>query len=932
MGLCFDDNGKYLGWSNLFDYTNELTLEASEKLPMPKHIYYNIIDNVDRAQQEYTNQIAKETSDDYKKVLEKRRDSLNKVINIDNYISRIENANTSQEKIEIYADLLNYLYRNSYNDGIKENVNITYTNPKGKKIYENLCKHENTKIPKTYSSDVSKNFISSHIQYTVQDLVNMTRAYSPIAMDIFRNASKFSDKGSDAEKLTLLDPACKITMQYQNMVGKNVIGIAANGEKASFMWHYYMNDIIKYGTPKDIKYAQFSFTTNRLVGRALNKLGLGEIQSNHVVNGLPDMNFNTLSPERKEIMESIFSSRITGNLYVDLMISQVLSAATDNAKELILAKVNAGSKLAKMYLFMITMGYNINDIVAFMTSPVATFVDTLTEENIWSHWKMNPEKAINLLIDGIYDENGEIKDKLINRYGTFKMLQIESLIKELKLDQHIGDVVADAKEFLNILEGANEFSNFGRFLGVNQGIKTSKIELQKFENFVKSIFSDRLKKTTDLSPEEIKTFQDFGELNVRKWFADENYRKQVSNLYNRIKKCINIFEIFQHIEQFDAIRRLYDATYSIDSEGVIKSKAFNNIIQKEISKNPYITEKYQTNVLREIDNSFINKFLMEQNYTIPIPDNCKLLNYYGSLYTTKNNSITLNSRANIASFKYLMENYLLPMLKQGRVIQLDNEGNAKETQYSELNSNRFIQSLKVGVDNSTSLIESDLDMNLISKSLISQKKYQIYSFALQQLGQIKITDKLTLADLFQLYNLITNKNKYGSRRMTTLFDKIVKSDSSALINNYYKFLGDLDFNGNIRLDYESNANDTPDTLIINVKDTLIQAAPFVKSVIGQKDPYVYSQNNGILTLYERGATGKYFPVKDYMPRLKGETDDEYQERLLNEKNYFVLGGQLSDLFEQKIKTIRELKDLDKIVSYLQDFVRQGILSIEKNCE
>ena len=57
--------------------------------------------------------------------------------------------------------------------------------------------------------------------------------------------------------------------------------------------------------------------------------------------------------------------------------------------------------------------------------------------------------------------------------------------------------------------------------------------------------------------------------------------------------------------------------------------------------------------------------------------------------------------------------------------------------------------------------------------------------------------------------------------MTTLFDKIVKSDSSALINNYYKFLGDLDFNGNIRLDYESNANDTPDTLIINVKDTLI---------------------------------------------------------------------------------------------------------------
>ena len=81
---------------------------------------------------------------------------------------------------------------------------------------------------------------------------------------------------------------------------------------------------------------------------------------------------------------------------------------------------------------------------------------------------------------------------------------------------------------------------------------------------------------------------------------------------------------------------------------------------------------------------------MEQNYTIPIPDNCKLLNSDASLYTTKNNSITLNSRANIASFKYLMENYLLPMLKQGRVIQLDNKGNIIEAQYPKLNSNRFI--------------------------------------------------------------------------------------------------------------------------------------------------------------------------------------------------------------------------------------------------
>jgi hypothetical protein len=35
MGYEFDENGKYIGWSDIFDYTSVDTLQASEKLPMP---------------------------------------------------------------------------------------------------------------------------------------------------------------------------------------------------------------------------------------------------------------------------------------------------------------------------------------------------------------------------------------------------------------------------------------------------------------------------------------------------------------------------------------------------------------------------------------------------------------------------------------------------------------------------------------------------------------------------------------------------------------------------------------------------------------------------------------------------------------------------------------------------------------------------------
>ena len=38
MGLCFDTNGKYIGWSNLFDYSDDKTLDDSEYLQINQKI------------------------------------------------------------------------------------------------------------------------------------------------------------------------------------------------------------------------------------------------------------------------------------------------------------------------------------------------------------------------------------------------------------------------------------------------------------------------------------------------------------------------------------------------------------------------------------------------------------------------------------------------------------------------------------------------------------------------------------------------------------------------------------------------------------------------------------------------------------------------------------------------------------------------------
>jgi hypothetical protein len=52
----------------------------------------------------------------------------------------------------------------------------------------------------------------------------------------------------------------------------------------------------------------------------------------------------------------------------------MISAATDNAKELILDRINANTDLSKMYMYLITLGFDVKDIVSFMTSPVINLI------------------------------------------------------------------------------------------------------------------------------------------------------------------------------------------------------------------------------------------------------------------------------------------------------------------------------------------------------------------------------------------------------------------------------------------------------------------------------------------------------------------------------------------------------------------------------
>lgn len=952
MGQCFDTNGKYIGWSNLFDYSTEETLQASEYLPMPQKIRHIVVNDPFQTRTDLTQKFQKASSDEEKALYENKLKQLDHIVNLDPWIDKILNIENKvkkilniedktekirkyseliAEKIHKYAELITYINQKAYQDGKNKSVNISYSDPRGKEIVYNLNKHEFTQIPPSLSQDVSKNFISSHIQNTVQDLVNMTRAYSPIEMEDFRDASNYSSKGSEATKLTLLSPATKFLMQYSNMTGKNVIGIAANGEKASFMWHYYLNDLIRRASKAKREFGHFQFSTNRIIGRSK-----GEIKS-QTINGLPDLNMEGVDAA----IQNEFNLRITGNLYVDLMISQVLSAATDNAKELILAKVNAGSKLAKMYLFLITVGMDINDIVSFMTSPVASFIDSITEQDIFNGNDIDINTAI-LFARGEFLSNGQINPKYLNNYGALKMEQIKYAYEKFGLNNESNrkSILEDCKEFENVLEGADEFSNFGGLLGLNQGLPTSKIDLQKLISKIQRYYQSRIDKAVksgNISSDEAKELKDQGPIDVRKWLVDSKYRDLVAKNYNKIKKCINIFDAFNTIKQFNAIGQILSGVIDIDSNLSFKSKAFNSVITEAKNHYPFISETFQKNMMQGIDKAIISNFIYSQNISIPIQKNMQFLLPDGSYDTFKEDGrLYLDNRSSVASFKLIFENVIIPKLKQGIVIDFDKDGNVVEKQRTDLINNPFLNGLLRSNDKKTPVYKAALNMLTIENSTESQRKYHLYTQGLQLLSNYYMGN-YSLADLFALYNLIINRNQYGASRLTTLFDSFVHSNSSLhLLSRYLKQLGDIDFYGVPHLDTDQNfdSNKYPQrTPIINLsyKDIMISAAPNVRSTKGQTDPYVIQMTENGPVIMERSGR-QYNVVQTLLKKGTSEDQDHYLERVNNYRSYFVLGGEFSDLLQMQLNTISELKDNDNIISYINNFIRDGLLTVSKVCK
>lgn len=508
MGQSFTDDGQYIGWSNLFSFKNFETLSASKTLPVPRGYVLKGADEKYDISSELTDVIAAQKAED-------------KASEIRAYAKLITKIDAQQGKY----------WHNM--EGVDS----------ARKILKKVQKHELYKIPYYLKEQAYKNVASANIFNNVHNIRNRDQAYSPITMRNLQDAAAHSPKGEKSKSLNMANPLTKYIMQNQNLVGKDVIGIAANGEKDWFNLTYYYHNLLRTGDDSDLFFLKMSHDYNRIQGRAQGHpvpTTIKHIPDLWNADGVVDKKAlnSRLATKLKELFytEEEFAHTDVNDKYVDQLISQLLSAATDNAKELILAKINAGTNLAKYHLHLIMMGFSLDDIMSFMTSPVVELVDKYSRSDLYGKRIATVNSALKLI-------QGQLKlsQYLIKPNNKMSYEERQAALEaEMEAVQAQAEIIQEAREQgYNFTTQSTEYKWVTDKLveeetGVNM-YAASKVK--NFETFIQKYIQAHTTVITDESDDVLKLLSNYN-LPITDNFNTNQFFNFVNSIIEDIKGAI----------------------------------------------------------------------------------------------------------------------------------------------------------------------------------------------------------------------------------------------------------------------------------------------------------------------------------------------------------------------------------------------------------
>ena len=179
-----------------------------------------------------------------------------------------------------------------------------------------------------------KNSIVDSIWQVVTDPKNQINLTEPVETSHAKALSKLSKLGQQAKWMSPFDPSCKFSMQLENMVGRACIGNVATGIKSFFaLQHAYNNEISAVVNALSAN----DFDTARAIFSRIPRLA--NLRVLELENALKNPN---IPSDLRAAIQSFIEFQDSCDDQ-SLLLGELLNCATDNAKELILKKINADS-------------------------------------------------------------------------------------------------------------------------------------------------------------------------------------------------------------------------------------------------------------------------------------------------------------------------------------------------------------------------------------------------------------------------------------------------------------------------------------------------------------------------------------------------------------------------------------------------------------
>lgn len=247
-------------------------------------------------------------------------------------------------------------------------------------IIEAIDKH-NTYLKnnsKAKNDRILKNFAVTSLLNIIKNPVNLREAQSSVDVmtSTAKNLTKASPKNAVQKTFTPGNIFNKIQSINENMVGKDGIAICATGLKSFFaLTHMYNTVLNDENTSNEEKEALMCKVT---IGGKIYR-GLANVNANQeLIESLADAENGNFITLQNYLLAQEWESDAANEA------SAFLSLSTDNAKELALAKLNAGTQTLGMYLYGLSLGVPVDTLFKIMTSPLAFRLVELAKGDIFS--------------------------------------------------------------------------------------------------------------------------------------------------------------------------------------------------------------------------------------------------------------------------------------------------------------------------------------------------------------------------------------------------------------------------------------------------------------------------------------------------------------------------------------------------------------------